>query len=185
MPYSRSDTVARGHDRTNPEDLAMPAADLPSICDLCDAYPDEARVADGVFRSFGARSAFAGPAVTVQCLEDNALIATVLEDAGAGRVLAVDGGGSLRRALFGGNLGARALSNGWSGVVIYGAVRDVEELERIAIGVFALGVCPLRPHKRGAGQRDVPLRFAGIEIAPGDWIYADRNGLIAAPRALA
>lgn len=163
----------------------MSRADLPSICDLCDAYPDEARVADGVFRSFGARSAFAGPAVTLQCLEDNALLAGILEEPGAGRVLAVDGGGSLRRALFGGNLGARALANGWSGVVIHGAVRDVEELDRIAIGVFAIGVCPVRPHKRGGGQRGVPLHFAGIDIAPGDWIYADRNGLIAAARALA
>lgn len=163
----------------------MSRADLPSICDLCDAYPDEARVADGVFRSFGARSAFAGPAETLQCLEDNALLASILDEPGAGRVLAVDGGGSLRRALFGGNLGARALANGWSGVVIHGAVRDVEELDRIAIGVFAIGVCPVRPHKRGGGQRGAPLHFAGIDIAPGDWIYADRNGLIAAARALA
>jgi regulator of ribonuclease activity A len=163
----------------------MTRADLPSICDLCDAYPDEARVADAVFRSFGGRSAFAGPAVTVQCLEDNALLASVLEEPGAARVLVVDAGGSMRRAVFGGNLGARALAHGWSGVLVHGAIRDVEELDRLAIGVLALGVCPMRPHKSGAGKRDVPVRFAGIEIAPGDWIYADRNGLIAAPRALA
>lgn len=155
-----------------------------SICDLCDDFPDDVWIANPLWRSFGARSVFGGQAVTVQCCEDNALLASVLDEPGAGRVLVVDGGGSLRRALVGGKLGAKAHANGWAGIVVHGAVRDVEELDQIDVGVLALAVVPMRPHKKGEGLRDVPLRFAGIEIQPGDWVYADRNGLIASRRAL-
>lgn len=163
----------------------MAPAPQRSICDLCDDYPDDVRVAAAVWHNFGARAVFGGPAVTVQCFEDNALIAAVLDEPGAGRVLVVDGGGSLRRALVGGKLGTKAQAHGWSGIVVHGAIRDVEELDRIDVGVLALAACPTRPLKKGEGLRDVPLRFAGLEVAPGDWVYADRNGLIASRRALA
>lgn len=155
-----------------------------SICDLCDDYPDDVRIAAPLLHSFGARLAFGGRVATVRCHEDNALLASVLDEPGSGRVLVVDGGGSLQRALVGGKLGAKAAANGWEGIVVQGAVRDVEELDQIAVGVLALGVSPRRPHKHGSGARDVIAHIAGIVVAPGDWVWADRNGLIAAAREL-
>jgi len=155
-----------------------------SICDLCDDYPEEVRIAAPVLHSYGGRNAFSGPAVTVRCHEDNGLLASVLDEPGAGRVLVVDGGGSLHRALVGGKLGGKAAKNGWAGIVVQGAIRDVEELDQIAVGVLALGIAPRRPQKLGAGARDVVAQVAGIVIAPGDWVWADRNGLIAAAREL-
>jgi regulator of ribonuclease activity A len=155
-----------------------------SICDLCDDYPDEVRIAAPVLRSFGGRDTFCGPTVTVRCHEDNGLLAGVLDEPGAGRVLVVDGGGSLHRALVGGKLGGKAAKNGWSGIVVQGAIRDVEELDQIAVGVLALGISPRRPQKLGVGVRGVVAQVAGIVIASGDWVWVDRNGLIAAAREL-
>lgn len=155
-----------------------------SICDICDDHPDEVRIAAPVLHSYGARKAFCGTVTTVRCHEDNALLAQVLDEPGAGRVLVVDGGGSLHRALVGGKLGAKAAKHGWSGIVVQGAIRDVEELDQIDVGVVALGISPRRPQKLGAGVRDVVAQVAGIVIAPGDWVWVDRNGLIAAAREL-
>jgi regulator of ribonuclease activity A len=155
-----------------------------SICDLCDDYPDEVRIAAAVLHSYGGRRAFCGPVTTVKCHEDNSLVASALDEPGAGRVLVVDGGGSLYRALVGGKLGDKAAKHGWSGIVVQGAIRDVEELDQIDVGVLALGIAPRRPQKLGAGVRDVVVQVAGIVIAPGDWVWADRNGLIAAAREL-
>jgi regulator of ribonuclease activity A len=155
-----------------------------SICDLCDDYPDEVQIAAAVLHSYGGRRAFCGPVTTVKCHEDNSLVASALDEPGAGRVLVVDGGGSLYRALVGGKLGEKAAKHGWSGIVVQGAIRDVEELDQIDVGVLALGIAPRRPQKLGAGVRDVVVQVAGIVIAPGDWVWADRNGLIAAAREL-
>jgi regulator of ribonuclease activity A len=155
-----------------------------SICDLCDDYPDDVRIAAAVLHSYGGRRAFCGPVTTVKCHEDNSLVASALDEPGAGRVLVVDGGGSLHRALVGGKLGDKAAKHGWAGIVVQGAIRDVEELDQIDVGVLALGIAPRRPHKLGAGVRDVVAQVAGIVIAPGDWVWADRNGLIAAAREL-
>jgi len=155
-----------------------------SICDLCDDFPDEVQAAEPILRSFGGVDAFRGPVVTVHCYEDNAIAADVLTEPGAGKVLVIDGGGSLTRALVGGKLGARAVANGWAGIVVHGAVRDVEELQPLPLGVLAVGVSPMRPSKSGAGRRDAPLRFAGISIKPGQWVYADRNGLIVCDREI-
>jgi regulator of ribonuclease activity A len=155
-----------------------------SICDLCDDYPDEVQIAAAVLHSYGGRRAFCGPVTTVKCHEDNSLVASALDEPGAGRVLVVDGGGSLYRALVGGKLGDKAAKHGWSGIVVQGAIRDVEELDQIDVGVLALGIAPRRPQKLGAGVRDVVVQVAGIVIAPGDWVWADRNGLIAAAREL-
>lgn len=155
-----------------------------SICDLCDDHPDEVRIAAPLLRSYGGRHAFTGCATTVRCHEDNALLASALDEPGTGRVLVVDGGGSLQRALVGGKLGAKAAQNGWEGIIVQGAIRDVEELDQLAVGVLALGIAPRRPQKLGGGARDVVVQVAGIVIAPGDWLWADRNGLIAAARLL-
>jgi regulator of ribonuclease activity A len=152
--------------------------------DLCDAHAD-LRVLTTALRDYGAVREASGEIVTLQVLEDNALVRATLERAGEGRVLVVDGGGSLRTALLGGNLGALAEQNGWAGVVIHGAVRDVTELARCRVAIKALAATPRRSAKAGAGERDVPLSLDGVPVAPGDWLYADEDGVVIADRRLA
>ncbi len=157
-----------------------------ATCDICDAHrsdtSDALRVLPPHWREFGARAWFSGPVSTVQCFEDNSLVRAALESPGAGRVLVVDGGGSLRTALVGGNLGALAVASGWAGIVVDGCVRDAAELARCAIGIRALALCPVPPAKRGAGQRDVPVRLQGVAVRPGDWLYADADGIVVLDR---
>jgi len=155
-----------------------------SICDLCDDHADLVQVAEPLFRDFGARRTFSGPITTVQCHEDNALVRSSFETAGEGRVLVVDGGGSLRRALVGDKLASLMIQNGWAGVVVFGAVRDVEVLATMPVAVRALGVCPRPPNKNGVGERDVPVRFGGVAFTPGAWLYADENGILVSAQAL-
>jgi len=156
-----------------------------STPDLCDAYEDIVRVVTGLhWRSYGGRSAFGGAVTTVKCHEDNSRVKELAGTPGDGRVLVVDGGGSLRHALIGDLLAARARDNGWSGVVIHGACRDVEVLSTIEVGVLALGSVPIKSVRKGEGQVDVPVHFGGVSIRPGDYLYADLNGVIVADRAL-
>ena len=122
--------------------------------------------------------------ITVKCFEDNSKVKELLATPGAGRVLFVDGGGSLRRALLGDLIAASAVKQGWSGVVVYGAVRDVDALAEMDLGVQALGTTPLKTERRGLGDANVPVRVAGVSIKSGDWLYADNNGVIISPRAL-
>ncbi len=156
-----------------------------SLPDLCDDHGDLVQVADPLFHDYGARRAFSGPITTIKCHEDNALVRATSETPGEGRVLVVDGGGSLRRALVGDKIGSLMIENGWAGVVVYGAVRDVEVLATLPVAVRGLGVCPLQPFKRGIGERDVPVKFAGITFRPGAWLYADENGLLVSAQPLA
>ena len=156
-----------------------------SICDLCDDHTEDVRVAEPLFRDFGARRSFAGRIVTVKCHEDNSRVRDLVADDGSGCVLVVDGGGSLRRSLLGDQLAATAVVNGWEGIVIFGAVRDVEALAGMDIGIRALGAIPLRTEKKGVGERDVAVRFAGVDFVPGQHLYADENGLIVSSRDLA
>ena len=156
-----------------------------STPDLCDEHPDLVQVVTGLhWRSFGGRERFGGPVATVKCFEDNSRIKELLGQPGDGRVLVVDGGGSLRHALIGDMIAAGARDNGWSGVIIHGACRDVEELAGIDLGVFALGCVPVRSVRRDEGQVDLPVRFGGVTFRPGEWVYADANGVIAAEREL-
>lgn len=157
-------------------------ASAPVTADLCDAHGPEVRVLEPVFRDYGATVSFFGRARTLRVHEDNALVRATLETDGDGDVLVVDGGGSLRTALLGGNLGKLAEEKGWSGVVIFGAVRDTSELARCCVGIRALGAVPRKSAKSGAGDRDVPLTFAGVTIAPGEWIYADADGILVSAR---
>jgi len=156
-------------------------------CDLCDQHKGDTsgafRVLPPVFRDFGARRRFAGPVSTVKCFEDNTLVKAAAETQGDGRVLVIDGGASLRHALLGGNIGAAAAKNGWAGVVIDGCVRDVNELIGLDIGIRALASMPLPPEKRSTGQRDVPVRVQGVWVRPGDWLYADEDGIVVMPEA--
>jgi len=154
-----------------------------STPDLTDAAPDAAVIALQ-FCNFGAHAQFSGEVVTIKCHEDNSLVKQCVSEPGEGRVIVVDGGGSLRRALLGDMLAEEAARNGWSGLVINGAVRDVDEIAATALGVKALGATPLKTEKRGEGQRDLVLQIGGARIAPGDYLYADNNGVIVSARAL-
>ncbi|MEZ5662012.1 MAG: ribonuclease E activity regulator RraA [Burkholderiaceae bacterium] len=166
--------------------MNMPA--VPATCDLCDAHKNDAtgvfRVLPPVFRDFGAVRRFAGTVVTVKCHEDNTLVKAAVDSPGEGRVLVVDGGGSLRRALVGGNLGSAAARNGWAGVVVYGCVRDVVELAECQVGIRALASMPLPTEKRNEGQRDVPVQVQGVWVRPGDWLCADEDGMVVSDRPL-
>ena len=153
--------------------------------DLCDEHGDAVQVCEPVFQPFGGRRAFAGPVSTVRCFEDNSHVKEAVEGPGEGRVLVVDGGGSRRCALFGDRLGSAAVSNGWAGVIIYGCIRDSAELGQMNLGIRALGTMPLRSNKRGEGERDVPVRFAGVTFRPGDHVYADEDGVVVSHTALA
>jgi regulator of ribonuclease activity A len=161
-----------------------------ATCDLCDLGRDDPsgdlRVFPPVFRDFGGHRRFAGPVETVSCFEDNSLVKAALDGSGTvqtawgvrGKVLVVDGGASLRRALLGGNLGAAAQRNGWAGVVIDGCVRDCLELAELQLGIRALAPMPMPTEKRGQGQHGVPVRIQGILVRPGDWLYADEDGIV-------
>jgi regulator of ribonuclease activity A len=153
-----------------------------STCDLCDEHRNDPaerfRVLPPVFRDFGGRIRFHGNVVTLQCFEDNTSVREAVQSPGRGRVLVVDGGGSMRRALLGGNLASAAEKNGWAGVVIHGAVRDVEEMARCQIGIRALGLLPMATDKRNPGLREVPVQIDGVWIRPGEWLVADEDGIV-------
>ena len=155
-----------------------------TTADLCDAFPSVVHLVDPIFREYGGVSQFAGEIETLRVFEDNALVSQTLESAGAGRVLVVDGGGSLRTALVGGRLAALARSNGWSGLLVNGCVRDRAELGEISLGVRALRTSPIRSGKSGIGERGGAVSFAGVMFLPGRFLYADEDGLIVAEKSL-
>jgi regulator of ribonuclease activity A len=154
---------------------------VPATTDLCDAHP-EAQVCEPVFQAYGGRAAFYGPITTLKVFEDNTLVREIVGTPGEGRVLVVDGGGSLRCSLFGGNLAVAAARNDWAGVVVSGCVRDVDELAAQPIGVRALGAFP-RKSERGlhSGQAGIPVLFAGVVFREGEWLCADRDGVVVLP----
>ena len=155
---------------------------LLATSDLCDLHRDSSdggfRVLPPVFRDYGRRVRFSGPVSTVQCFEDNSLVKEALDSPGQGRVLVVDGGASLRRALVGGNLAASAARHGWVGVVVNGCVRDATELAQSDVGTRALALMPWPTEKRGTGRRDVAIEVQGVWIRPGDWLCADEDGIV-------
>ena len=155
-----------------------------TTADLCDAFPQLIQVAEPLFHEYGGVTSFAGPIDTLKVFEDNTLVRQALESAGRGRVLVVDGGGSLRRALVGGNLAALARSNGWSGLLVNGCVRDSAELRKVPVGIRALSTTPLRSEKKGKGERGLKLSFAGLEFSPEQYLYADGDGILLANRNL-
>lgn len=155
-----------------------------AVTDLCDAHADKIQVAEPMFADFGGEMAFSGPIRTLKCFEDNSFVRSELEQPGEGRVLVVDGGGSMRCALLGGNLAKLAQDNNWAGVVVYGCVRDVEEIEACAVGVKALAAHPLKSRKQNIGELGLSVRFGGVEFREGDYLYADADGMITAPAAL-
>ncbi|POG24661.1 ribonuclease activity regulator protein RraA [Aeromonas bestiarum] len=151
---------------------------LDLLPDLCDQYGDALQVADPLFHNFGGKPLFYGQAVTLSCYEDNSLVRELVTRPGQGRVMVIDGGGSLRRALLGDQLAIKAAEQGWEGILIHGAVRDVGTLATLALGVKALAACPVKTEKRGQGELDAVVSFAGMTIHPGDYVYADLNGVL-------
>ena len=162
----------------------MTSMTAPATTDLSDDYPEFVRHAESVFRDYGGRIAFCGPVATLKVPDDNSKVREAVESPGEGRVLVVDGGGATAYALFGGNLGKLAEQNGWAGVLVYGCVRDTAELAACAIGVKALAAHPKRSDKRGLGEKDVTVSFAGITLAPGEWLYADADGIVVSAEKL-
>lgn len=158
--------------------------------DLCDQYEADIHVGKiqvlpPVFLAYGQHQAFYGQAVTFKVFEDNTLIKQALEqDAGAGKVMVVDGGASMRCALVGGNIAKAGANNGWAGILVDGCVRDTLEINALPLGVRALAAMPLRSLKKGVGERDLSVCVQGVRINPGDWVYADADGVVVSPNPL-
>ncbi|GEA52016.1 regulator of ribonuclease activity A [Vibrio inusitatus NBRC 102082] len=145
---------------------------------LCDVYLDQVDVVEPMFSNFGGSASFAGQVTTIKCFEDNGLIRSVLEQDGQGRVLLIDGGGSLRRALIDAEIASLAEENEWEGLVVYGSVREVDELEDMSIGIQALASIPVGASQTDIGELDVPVNFGGVSFLPEDYLYADNTGII-------
>lgn len=152
--------------------------------DLCDDYPESIQVIEPGFGNFGGRESFGGEMVTIKCHEDNSLVAAQVELPGNGKVLVVDGGGSLRCGLLGDNLAIKAEKNGWQGIIVYGCIRDVDIIATINLGVQAIATNPMKSVKQNVGLLNVVVNFGGVTINPGDYIYGDNNGLIVSNKAL-
>ncbi len=146
--------------------------------ELCDLYAEQVDVVEPIFSSFGGVSDFYGKVTTVKCFESNGLIAEVLEENGEGRVLIIDGGGAVRRGLIDAELAQLAVDNGWEGIIVYGAVRQIQQLENLDIGIHALAPIPVSADESSAGESDIPVNFGGVTFFPEDYIYADLTGII-------
>ena len=146
--------------------------------ELCDLYAEQVDVVEPIFSSFGGVSDFYGKVTTVKCFESNGLIAEVLEENGEGRVLVIDGGGAVRRGLIDAELAQLAVDNGWEGIIVYGAVRQIQQLENLNIGIHALAPIPVSADESSDGESDIPVNFGGVTFFPEDYIYADLTGII-------
>ncbi|HZV55143.1 MAG TPA: ribonuclease E activity regulator RraA [Rhodocyclaceae bacterium] len=161
-----------------------------ATADLCDQHEEliragSLRIVAPMFRSFGGRPAFGGQISTLKLFEDNSFVRKALEQPGRGRVLVIDGGGSLRRALVGDQLAALGARNGWSGIVVYGCIRDAAAIGVMDIGVFALATHPQKTDKKNIGEIEIPISFGGVTFRPGEWLYADVDGVLVADQTLA
>ncbi len=152
--------------------------------DLCDKHPDKVRVAEQGFSDFGGADYFSGSIHTIKCHEDNSLVRKALESNGTGKVLVVDGGGSMRCALLGDMLGDLAILNKWNGIIVYGCVRDSAALALLPLGIKALDTIPLKSNKRNEGQENIAVHFAGIDFIPGEFVYCDADGIIVSKEQL-
>ena len=152
--------------------------------DLCDEHSDSLKIAQPIFNDYGKKTSFSGEMSTVKCFEDNSLVRSQLEQPGGGRVLVVDGGGSTRCAMVGDILAQMGSDNGWSGIIVYGCIRDSGVIANIDLGVKAIGTLPLKSVKKGEGEIDITVHFADVDFIPGQFAYADEDGIILSPKAL-
>ena len=155
-----------------------------STPDLSDNYGESVVALDPIFQNYGGLMNFFGEIQTVKCYEDNSVVKNLVAEPGLGRVMVVDGGGSLRKALLGDMLAEQAVSNGWSGFLIYGCIRDAEIIANLPLGVKAVNTCPIKTEKRGVGDIGCPVRFAGALLKAGQYLYADVNGVLVSDVAL-
>ncbi|WP_226703047.1 ribonuclease E activity regulator RraA [Microbulbifer elongatus] len=155
-----------------------------STPDLCDEYPELVSVVEPMFVNYGGREQFGGEIVTIKCFEDNSLVRELVAEPGTGKVLVVDAGGSMRRACLGDMLAEKAVANGWEGILMYGCIRDVDAISELQLGVQALGSHPMKTDKKGIGERDIAVTFGGVTFKPGEYLYADNNGVIVSPQSL-
>jgi regulator of ribonuclease activity A len=149
--------------------------------DLYDVYEEKLQVCEPRFKHFGGHRSFQGQIATLKCFEDNSLVITQLGEPGKGRILVVDAGGSLRCAMLGDILAQKAVDNGWAGVLMFGCIRDREEISKMPLGVLALASNPRKSIKKGTGDVDIPVNFAGVTFRPGEWLYADPDGVVVLP----
>lgn len=154
------------------------------IADLCDDHSEKLQIAQPGFQDYGKIVAFHGPIHTIKTFEDNTLVRVALEKPGAGKVLVVDGGGSLRCALVGDKLAQLAINNQWSGIIVNGCIRDSGDIGAMNIGVKALATHPLKSVKNDYGQEDIVLTFAGVTFRPGEFVYVDSDGIVIAEAAV-
>lgn len=152
--------------------------------DLCDDHSESLSIAQPLFQDYGKKISFNGQISTVKCFEDNSLVRKQLEQAGKGRVLVIDGGGSTRCAMVGDILAQMGADNGWSGIIVYGCIRDSGVIATIDIGVKAIGTLPLKSVKKGEGDIDVTVHFADVDFIPGNYVYADEDGIIISKTAI-
>ncbi|HBN88883.1 ribonuclease E activity regulator RraA [Rheinheimera aquimaris] len=155
-----------------------------TLPDLCDAHAACIRVAEPIFHNYGGKAAFGGQIVTVKCFEDNSKVKQLVATPGQGKVLVVDGGGSKRHALLGDMLAEQAAQNGWEGIIINGCIRDIDEIRQTPLGVQALGIHPMKTDKRDLGDINLTITFAGVDFIPGQYVYADNNGVLVATKQL-
>lgn len=154
---------------------------LKKTADIYDEHEAAIQVCEPIFRDFGGHIRFSGQIVTIKCHEDNSLVRELLGKPGKGRILVVDAGGSMRCAMLGDILAQKGVDNGWAGVLMYGCIRDAGEISEMPIGVKALATIPKKSVKKGAGEADVPVTFALVTFRPGDWLYADEDGVVVLP----
>lgn len=155
-----------------------------TTADLHDQFGDKVQIVQPMFNDYGKKRKFCGPISTLKVHEDNTLVRSALEEVGGGRVLVVDGGGSLHCALVGDMLAKLGVDNGWQGIIVYGCIRDSAILAGMDIGVKALNTNPKKSLKKGVGDRDIPVEFANVEFRPGTYIYADEDGVLLANKKL-
>lgn len=155
-----------------------------STPDLCDSHPDLIKIVGPIFRNYGGKKSFGGEIVTVKCFEDNSRVKELAGVKGNGKVMVVDGGGSLNKALLGDLIAQSALDNGWAGFIIYGCIRDVEPIAIMDVGVKALNSIPLKTKRKGEGEKNIPITFGGVTFNPGEFVYCDETGIIVSTEPL-
>jgi len=152
--------------------------------DLCDDNPELIKIVEPIFNNYGGKRAFGGEIVTVKCHEDNSVVKKQASEPGHGKVMVVDGGGSLRCALLGDLIAEKAVENGWEGLVIFGCIRDVDAIGELNLGVQALRTIPIKSVRKDRGDLNIDITFGGVTFKPGDYVYADNNGVIVSTKAL-
>ena len=152
--------------------------------DLCDDNPELVKIVEPIFNNYGGKRAFGGEIVTVKCHEDNSVVKKQASEPGHGKVMVVDGGGSLRCALLGDLIAEKAVENGWEGLVIFGCIRDVDAIGELDLGVQALRTIPIKSVRKDRGDLNIEITFGGVTFQPGDFVYADNNGVIVSTKAL-